>query len=594
MEQPIEQPPIQQPPIQQPKEHQTGHSADRPPAPTDTAAEAKPLVERRSPPRWLKFLAILLIGFGVFLRFYNLDQKVYWIDEANSSLRTLGYTKTELIETVFTGEVISAEQLQQFQRLSPDRGWSDTWTALTGTAEHTPLYFLLARGWVGIVGHSIASMRALTALFSVLALPCLYWLCWELFHSATVGWIAMALVAITPVHFLYAQEARPYSLLSVWILLSSALLLRAMADPDPQTHPKAKPNPRRTWIFYSLSIAAGLYTQLLFGLVVIAHGLYVLLLSWRPDQTPNQIPENRTEAPDARSQPRWRNLRSYLFAATAAGLSLTPWLILLALNWQKVQESTRSLNDNLSFNYMTDRWALNLNLALLSHELGAANLLLVLLTIGALYFLYRHAPKRTWLFVLLLVGVPFLFLALPDLILGGRRSLRIRYLFPCFFAIQMAFAYWLAVQAVWAKTWQQHLVRAIGIGLIAAGISAGIASANAVVWWHKSLPRSSYYPPVAAIINQANQTSQPIVLSDGPVTDTLAFSAWLDPEVKLQLSLEPRQLKIAKDYAPIYLFNPTEQLQRIMTRRGYQLQVIYEDRADPTEVENRLWLAQRL
>ncbi|MCU0524521.1 MAG: phospholipid carrier-dependent glycosyltransferase [Elainella sp. Prado103] len=545
-------------------------------------------IERRSTPTWLKCLAIGLIGFGIFVRFYQLDQKVYWIDEANSSLRTLGYTKTELIETIFTGEVVTADQLQQFQRLSPERGWDDTWNALTGTAEHTPLYFLLARAWVGSVGHSVATMRALTAILSVLVLPGMYWLCWELFRSATVGWIATALVAITPVHFLYAQEARPYSLLSIWIVLSSALLLRSMSHTG-----------GRNWIgwwSYGLSIAAGLYTQLLFGLVVIAQGLYVWLMGWSVTE-PIEHSGDPVTQPDQAShrarRTRWRHLRSYLIAAAAALLSLTPWLILLAYSWQKVQESTRSLSDNLSFNYITDRWALNLNLAFLSRELGAANLLLVLLTFGALYFLYRHAPKRAWLFVLLLVGVPFLFLALPDLALGGRRSLRIRYLFPCFLGIQIAFAYWFAMQAVWAKTWRQQLVRAIGIGLIAAGVSAGVASANAVVWWHKSLPRSSYYPPVAAIINQANQTHQPIVLSDGPVTDTLAFSAWLDPAVKLQLSLEPRQIKIDKRFDPIYLFNPTEQLQRIMTRRGYQLTVIYEDRADPTEVENRLWLAQR-
>lgn len=513
--------------------------------------------KRRSMPLWLKYGVLVLIALGVFFRFYNLDKKVYWIDETNSSLRTLGYTKTELIDTVFTGEVVSAAQLQQFQQLSPEKGWGDTWNALTGTAEHTPLYFLLARAWIGLVGHSVASMRFLTALFSVLVFPCLYWLCRELFGSPTVGWIAMALFAVTPVHVLYAQEARPYSLLSVLILLSGVLLLRAL-----------KTNTRTSWLLYGVTVAAGLYTQLLFGLVAIAQGLYVLLTK------------------------RWRSTtRAYLISATAAGLSLVPWLMILVRNWQKVQQSTISLNDGYSSSYIFDRWFLNLNLAFLSRELGGANILLVIATLIALYVFCRSAPKRAWLFVLLLIGVTFTVLAIPDLIVGGRRSLRIRYLFACFFGIQMAYAYVFATQAVWAKTWQQQLWRLFMVVLVTGGLAACIATSQAVVWWNKSVPRSSYFPPVATLINQAEN---PLVISDGPVTDTLAFSAWLEPDVKLQLITEqPRKLRIAPGYDPVYLLNPSDQLQKVLTRRGYELSVVYEDRADPTEVENRLWLAKK-
>lgn len=509
-------------------------------------------------PKWVQWGLVIVLAAGIFLRFYHLDHKVYWIDETNSSLRTLGYTKTELINTAFTGDVVSADQLRQFQRLDPDRGWNDTWTALTGTAEHTPLYFLLARAWVGLVGHSVASMRCLTALFSVLVLPCLYWLCRELFGSSTVGWIAMALVAVTPVHVFYAQEARPYSLLSVLILLSSTLLLRAI-----------RLNTRKHWIFYGLSVIAGLYTQLLFGSVAIAHGIFVLLTQG------------------------WRNAttRAYLLVSAVGCLSLTPWIALLIGNWQEVQQSTLSLRDGYStFSYVIDRWFLNLNLAFFNRELGAANLLLIVITLLALYLFCRQAPKRDWLFVLLLIGVPFVVLAIPDLILGGRRSLRIRYLFPCFLGIQLAFAYVFATQAVWAKTWQQQLWRVFWVGWVLAGLMACIISAQAVVGWHKSVPRSSYYPPVADMINQ---TENALVISDGPVTDTLAFSAWLKPEIKLQLSREPRKLKIAPGYDPIYLFNSSRQLQKIMTRRGYSLEAAYEDRAVPTKVRTRLWTARK-
>ncbi len=510
-------------------------------------------------PRWVQWILVIALAAGIFLRFYQLDHKVYWIDETNSSLRTLGYTKTELVETMFTGEVVTADQMQQFQRLSPDRGWDDTWNALTGTAEHTPLYFLISRAWVNGVGHSVASMRCLTAIFSVLALPCLYWLCRELFGSGAVGWIAMSLVAVTPVHVFYAQEARPYSLLSILILLSSTLLLRAMRLNAPQH-----------WIFYGLSIIAGLYTQLLFGSVAVAHGIFVLLTQG------------------------WRNSisRAYLLTSTVVVLSLVPWMALLIRNWQKVQQSTQSLNDGYStYGRLVDRWFLNLNLAFFNRELGAANLLLIVITLLALYGFCRQAPKRDWLLVLLLISVPFAMLAVPDLLLGGRRSLRIRYLFPCFFGLQLAFAYGFATQAVWVKNWQQQLWRVFWMGWLLAGLATCFLSAQEVVGWHKSVPRSGYYPPVAEMINQ---TENALVISDGPVTDTLAFTAWLKPDTKLQLiQEEPRKLRIAPGYSPIYLLNPSEQLLRIMNRRGYTLTVKYEDRADPTEVENRLWIAEK-
>jgi len=41
----------------------------------------------------------------------------------------------------------------------------------------TPLYFVAARCWVQLFGDSIAVTRSWSAVFSVLALPSMYWLC---------------------------------------------------------------------------------------------------------------------------------------------------------------------------------------------------------------------------------------------------------------------------------------------------------------------------------------------------------------------------------------------------------------------------------
>lgn len=511
-------------------------------------------------PGWFRAIVIGMLLLGIFFRFYNLDKKVYWIDEVNSSLRSLGYTKTEMVEQAFTGEVITAATLHHYQQLDPEKNWGDTMNALMGTAEHTPLYFMLSRLWVGWVGHSVATMRCLTAIFSVLVFPCLYWLCWELFRSARVGWLAMALVAISPLHLPYAQEARPYSLWTAITLLSSAVLLYTLRK---QT--------RASWVLYGISVIVGIYTHLLFSLVAIAHGLYVLVIEkWRFTKT----------------------VLAYLLTSGVAFLAFVPWLTLFFTNIEEVQESTASLSGGYPLDYMINRWFLAFSEVFLSRELGGANFIMVVLSGFALFYLYRHAPRRSSLLLLILIGVSFLGLALPDLIWGGRRSIRIRYLFPYFTGIQIALAYLFATQAVWTKTWKQKAwLGVLGI-LLFHGVSAAIVSSQSVIWWNKSVPRSSYYPLLSEMINQSNN---PIVLSDGSPTDTLAFSNWLNPDVKMMLSLEPRKFKLkqAEAYDPIYLLNPEPQTKRVLTRRGYDLTLVYEDRTDPEDVEQRLWLVKK-
>lgn len=512
--------------------------------------------EWRSMPAWLRYGVIVLLILGIFLRFYHLDRKVYWIDETSTSLRTLGYTRVEVLQEAFTGQVISVEDFRQYQRLSPEKGWGDTLHALMGSAEHTPLYFLLSRFWVGLVGQSVATMRFLTALFSVLAIPVLYWLCRLLFAAPTVAWVAIAWYAITPIHVLYAQEARPYSLLTLLTLLSSALLLQAI-----QT--------KKTWHWaaYAVALAMGLYTQLLFSLVAVAQGIYGLAIErvWKKRLTQNVV--------------------AYLVASGAAVISFLPWVILLITRQEQVSESTVSLSGSFPLSYMLDRWTFHLNQALLDRDLASANLLIVLLSGFALYFLCRRAAPKTWLLVLLLATIPFWGLAIPDLLNGGRRSLRIRYLFPFIVGVQLVLAYLMTTLAVEMRGWKQKVGQLLLVLFMVAGVVACSISSQAIVWWNKSNPRSAYYPIVSKIINQEKN---PLVISDGSVSDTLAFSAWLRPDVKLQLIEDFANLKIAEGYDPVFLLNPESDNQKIL-RQNYRLKLVYEDRTDPDDIEQRLW-----
>jgi uncharacterized membrane protein len=518
---------------------------------------------RRSLPRWLQLCAIALLILGIGFRFYNLDRKVYWLDEARTSLRMSGHTQTELVQELYTGKVITASQLQSFQRPG-EKTWGDTLHALKGNAEHTPLYFLLARLWTETFGYSIAHIRGLSVFFSLLVFPCLFWLCRELFASSAVGWVAIALVAVTPLHVLYAQEARPYSLWTVEILLSSAVLLWAMRT---QT--------RWSWVAYGVSLTLGLYTQLLFGEIIIAHGIYVAIVE-------NVVGKRQLSA----------TVRSYLTTTVISLLTLVPWLLLFFGNLDQVQEATATLNSPYQFSTLINEWVLNFSRGLIDRELGSLNTVgLILLGFAPLYYLYRKTPKVVWLLIISIVAVSFLVLALPDIFLGGQRSIRIRYLIPAFLGIQMAIAY-LFVAQVEARGWRKQVAQVAIAGLITGGIIACSVSSQAQVWWNKSIPRSAYYPAVAAMINQVEGA---IVVSDDDPASLLAISYLLKPDTQLQLVSTPRQLKIAEGFAlfeipargRIFLLNPSRRLRNRLERK-YNAKVLYDDRT-MSQPEVRLW-----
>ncbi len=109
----------------------------------DTQPAIAPPTKAERVPDWLRYGAIALVILGIFFRVVNVDRKVYWTDEALTSLRASGHTKTEFVRDVFTGAVVSPDTIQRYQRPETRQGWARTPTALMGNAEHAPLYFVL-------------------------------------------------------------------------------------------------------------------------------------------------------------------------------------------------------------------------------------------------------------------------------------------------------------------------------------------------------------------------------------------------------------------------------------------------------------------
>lgn len=514
-----------------------------------------------------RYGAIALLGLGIFLRFYHLDYKVYWLDEIYTSLRLAGYTRAEYIQNLFTGDLVGVDALQHYQYPNAAKSWLDMVQSIAADEPQlTPLYFVLARLWVQGFGDSITAIRSFSAVIGLCLFPSMWWLCRELFRApqigASTGWIAIAILSISPVHVLYAQEARPYSLLAVFTALSSAVLLWAMRT---QT--------RSHWAIYGLTVALGLYAHLLFGLVAIAHGIYVGLMGYTGVDAiaPSKLPARPPRPTLFRLSPL---SLSYLLATGVALLSSLPWLAILVRDFDRVDNISALSSQGRSASQLIDRWFLIINQAFLGTSLDTTNGVLVCLVAVALYVLCRHSPRSVWLFILLLIGIPFLTLALPDLINGGGRSIRIRYLIPSYLGIQLALTSLFATQAIQAKTWAQKLCRmTLIVFLVASGVGCAVMS-QSQLWWNKSIGRSAYYIPVAELINYAEQ---PLVISDRHPIDVLGLSHRLHPDVMFQLIEYPKQLTVAKGFSSIFLLNPSQRLRNKLIRQNYRLTLLYDD-----------------
>lgn len=508
------------------------------------------LLAKSKPPTWLKILVINLIGLGIFFRFTHLGQKVYWYDEIATSLAISGHTLAEVKQEVFSNwgnnqGVIPAIALDKYQHINPDRSVADTVRYLiTSDPQHPPLYYVMVRLWAQVFGDFPAGVRSLSAVISLLIFPSVYWLCLELFESPLVGWVAMAVMGVSPLQVFFAQDAREYGLWMVMILVSSAALLRAI---------------RResffTWAVYALTLALGFYTHLLTAMVAIAHGIYVLI----------------------RQQFRFhKTLRNYLLSSIAACLIFLPWLMVLItkadiatnlLSWItfKIDSPFDLIGIWLSrisriffdFNLASDdAWVKNLPVEsplFYSIPTAIASLFLIIYII---IFLSNHLSTNTSLFIALLGGFPGLTLLLYDLIFGGIRSIYFRYQLPLYLSIQIAVVYILAFYLFLGKNWQKNLWQIMAMGLLISGLVSDVRFFQAESWWSQIGGKNLL--AMSQLINQSNSILLVSNKNDYNLGVILTLSHNLKPKVGL-ITIQNDQLPtIPQYYNPIFFVDDLE------------------------------------
>lgn len=169
----------------------------------------------------------------------------------------------------------------------------------TAADQHPPFYYLVLWIWLSL-GRTLFSLRYLSALIGTLGVVAGAWVGRELLGKR-VGLVTGLLLACSPMHIWYSQEARMYILLALLVTFSAGFCWRLVRG-------------ERGWLPYLICTVLALYTHYFALFVVLAENVFMLAwlgLSGRQD---NRMP------------PRQRLLYKWLGVQAALVLVFSLWL----------------------------------------------------------------------------------------------------------------------------------------------------------------------------------------------------------------------------------------------------------------------------
>lgn len=459
----------------------------------------------------MSWLWLTIIILGIFFRCAYLGDKIYWVDEVLTSLRIAGYTQQELYVELTDKDLISFNELHQYQTINHlEKDFFTSLKVYQQHPEHAPLYFIITRVWVQFFGNSITVTRSLSIIFSILALPCFYWLCIELFESPLVGLIATAFLSVSPFYIYYAQEARPYSLWLVTILVSNLTLLRAI-----------RLNNSQSWLLYIVASTLSYYSSILSLLIMVGQSIYVAILS---------------------QFKRSSSVYKYLLSSSLSLLLFSPWLILIIQNLQVLKDNTSWMRESIPLLAKIAIWLYGLssvfietpisqsfNLILFLRILIDINLFIILFF--SVYFLFKKNFKTAGFFVFCTSFFYGLIIIISDLCLQGQSSTASRYMIPLYLGFQLSLAYLLTQKIFFSlnnqiKQWKLILIVIVSISIVSYSFNIQKSPK-----YQKTRNLSNI--PIAKIVNQSNS---PIIIAEKDnILDMISLSYSLKKEVKYKV-----------------------------------------------------------
>lgn len=217
-----------------------------------------------------------------------------------------------------------------FQPLWGDEGWSFYLSTqplsqliyLTAIDIHPPLYYILLKTWLGVLGIGAEEARFLSVIAGTLLIPLVGLLGWRWFNGLT-GVISAAITAMAPLAIYYAQEVRMYG----WVTLLGAMSVYFCLKNECMSQSRFPVYALRpVQIAYIVTATAALYTHYYALFIILFQGVYLVLAHRRAF------------------------LRRYLGLFSVIGLLYLPWVIYVSTRLINYIENKRNVEGYIPLN----------------------------------------------------------------------------------------------------------------------------------------------------------------------------------------------------------------------------------------------------
>jgi mannosyltransferase len=320
-------------------------------------------IEERPWGRTDVFLAIGTMVVAAALAFYGIDRESLWLDEA------ITYHRALLPLSELTKDTIAFK--------------------------HIPTYFVLIHYWVAL-GDSETMLRMPSALASIAAVGTTYCL-GRIAGTRWTGAASALLLAMSPFHIRYAQEARMYALLTLAAAAYMTGALYLFKHPERAAIPLVKKKPEGglefspvlgAWCLVSGGITAALYLHNM-AVFLAATLAAAAALSWRLE------PSHRHGL-----------LKNWAVAGAVSALAYLPWFTVFI---QQAASSTQLAWGNASVSSVI---ASIEKLFVMPREAPVGALLTLSLIVVALVASWRRDRVVAWsLFLFMLLPIALAFMA---------------------------------------------------------------------------------------------------------------------------------------------------------------------------------------
>lgn len=129
---------------------------------------------------------------------------------------------------------------------------------------HPPLYHIVLHYWVGLFGISEFAVRAMSIAFGMASVVALYVFA-NRFFGRNIAIICGIIVAVSPFHVWYSQEARMYSPLFFFATVSLYFFMKLLEE-----------RKASSWIGWGVSTILAAYTHYTGGFLFFMEGMYAL------------------------------------------------------------------------------------------------------------------------------------------------------------------------------------------------------------------------------------------------------------------------------------------------------------------------------